>query len=73
MLPRFDASGAAALLDELLNHAQGDTQARCDLLAGSLLIIIRGEDALAQIKRQSGHAGTKHGPSNGLLSFFSML
>jgi hypothetical protein len=53
-----DAAGVAALLDELLDHAQRHFEASCHLLAGDIPAVMGLEDAFAQIHGDRCHATT---------------
>lgn len=56
VVPRLDASGVTALLEQLFDHAKRDFETRRDLFTGAFVIVIRSKDALPEIKGKSGHA-----------------
>ena len=45
-----DLADVAALLDQLLHHAQRDAETLCDLLAGVLSLIVTGQYPLADVE-----------------------
>jgi hypothetical protein len=50
VMTRGNIPRVPALLDEFLDHAQGNPKASCDILAGCLLSIIGGQYSLSQIQ-----------------------
>jgi hypothetical protein len=56
MVPGLDAAGLTTLLEELLDHAEGDAEALGDLFTRAFDFVIRANDAFTQIKRECSHA-----------------
>lgn len=52
---RGDVADAASLLEELLDHAQGDAEAPGDLVADALARVVGGEDAFTQVEGERCH------------------
>ena len=48
-------AGAAALLKELLDQAQGNPEAAGDFLAGAFLLVVSGQDPFAQVQGDCSH------------------
>ena len=49
-MARGDVAGAAALLEELLDHAQGDAIAPGDIFPGAFVTVVRGQNPFPQIQ-----------------------
>jgi hypothetical protein len=56
MMARTKVPGVPSLLEELLDHAQGNPVVIGNFLAGAFVGIIGSQDAFAQIQRQCFHA-----------------
>jgi hypothetical protein len=56
VVPWSDVSGVATLLQEFLDHAEGDPETMGDLLAGALLLIVGRKDSFPKIQRKRSHA-----------------
>jgi hypothetical protein len=56
MVPRLDAAGLTTLLEELLDHAEGDAESLGDLFTRAFAFVIRANDAFTQIKGECGQA-----------------
>jgi hypothetical protein len=49
-IPGADVAGVPALLQQLLDHAQGDPETMGDLGARPLIVVIGGQDSFTQIQ-----------------------
>ena len=52
---RTDVAGPASLLEKLLDHPDGDPEAVGDFVSGTLVVVVGGKDAFAQIQRECAH------------------
>jgi hypothetical protein len=50
-IPWSDVAGVSALLQELLDHAQGNSETLSNLDARALIVVIRGKDPFPQVQR----------------------
>jgi hypothetical protein len=55
MVLRTHVADAAALLEELLDHAQGNPKTACHRLAGAFPCVIGRQNPFAQIQREGFH------------------
>ena len=55
-MPWSDIAGAPTLLQEFLNHAQGDSETVGNVGPGALVVVIGSQDSFAQIQRERSHA-----------------
>jgi hypothetical protein len=58
MMPGSNVASAAALLQEFLDHAERDTKTLGNLGPGAFVMVIRIQDALAEIQRERSHGRT---------------
>ena len=58
VMARADISGVAALLQEFLDHAEGDAKARGNLRSRAFFLIVGIEDPLPQIQGEGAHTQT---------------
>ena len=49
-MPRSDVAGAPALLQELLDHAQGNPETMGNLVARALIVVVGSQDSFTQIQ-----------------------
>jgi len=55
---RADLTGASALLQELLDHAERNLVPSRNLVAGALAVIVGSQDPFAQVQREGSHGRT---------------
>jgi hypothetical protein len=55
---RSDIPGAPALLQKLLDHAQGNPEAPGNFLTVSLLLVVGAEDSFTQVQGYGSHEAT---------------
>ena len=55
-MPRRNVARAAALLQELLHHAQGYPETVGNVGPGAFVVVIGSQDSFAQIQRERSHA-----------------
>jgi hypothetical protein len=73
MMAGSDVAGVAALMEQLLDHAQGHFETAGHLLAGRITAIIGFEDALTEIHGNRCHAGIIATNPGKATSLFKML
>ncbi|MGH8524221.1 MAG: hypothetical protein ACREXY_08405 [Gammaproteobacteria bacterium] len=56
VVPWSNVSSVSTLLQELLDHAQGDAETLRNLFAGALLMIVGAQNSFPKIQRQRSHA-----------------
>ena len=54
-MPRRDVASAPALLEELFDHTQGNTEAVSNFGPAPLVVVIRREDSFTEIQRKRSH------------------
>ena len=62
-MPGSDVAGAPTLLEEFLDHAQGNPETMRNFGARAFVAVIGGEDSLTQIQRECSHVATLTPPT----------
>lgn len=70
---RGDVADSAALLEELLDHAQGDAEALGDLVAGAFARVVGGKDAFTEVEGERCHPIPWHSQGGKDIKLFKML
>jgi len=58
VMSRSNVAGAPTLLEELLDHAQGDPETVGNLGPSALSMVVRRKDSFTEIRRKRSHAKT---------------
>ena len=55
VMPGRNVAGAPALLEEFLDHAQGDPKTMGNFGASALIMVVRSKDSFTEIQRKCSH------------------
>ena len=72
-MPRSDVARAPTLLQELLNHPQGDAESVGNLGPCAFVAVITIQNPLAKVQRKRTHTPLYHTPLDMAILFIEML